>query len=116
VQSSRRSTSTRLQSGATTANADANGLTVEVILSDLFAAIAGRHFDLVVVNPPFFAKDPDDDAERAWFAGAQLEYFERFFAGLGDVVPPSPLSRPPRQLLQKSHRDPAPHATFGRRT
>ena len=39
---------------------------------------------VVVVNPPYFAKDPVHDAERAWFAGADLGYFERFFAGLGD--------------------------------
>ena len=75
---------------ATGANAAANGLTVEVVQSDLFAALDGRRFDLVVVNPPYFAKDPVDDAERAWFAGADLGYFERFFAGLGDHVTAGP--------------------------
>ncbi|MEP7112154.1 MAG: methyltransferase [Ilumatobacteraceae bacterium] len=69
---------------ATTSNAEANGLHIEVLPSDLFAALNGRRFDLIVVNPPYFAKDPVDDAERAWFAGADLGYFERFFAGLGD--------------------------------
>jgi release factor glutamine methyltransferase len=69
---------------ATAANATANGLDVEVLQSDLFASLPGRRFDLVVVNPPYFAKDPSDDAERAWFAGADLGYFEDFFAGLGD--------------------------------
>ena len=68
----------------TVSNAAANGLTIEVVRSDLFAELDGRRFDLVVVNPPYFAKDPVDDAERAWFAGADLGYFERFFAGLGD--------------------------------
>jgi release factor glutamine methyltransferase len=68
----------------TAANATANGLDVEVLQSDLFASLLGRRFDLVVVNPPYFAKDPADDAERAWFAGADLGYFEQFFAGLGD--------------------------------
>lgn len=69
---------------ATTSNAQANGLHVEVLHSDLFAALNGRRFDLVVVNPPYFAKDPVDDADRAWFAGADLGYFQRFFVGLGD--------------------------------
>ena len=67
---------------ATSANAADNGLTIEVLLSDLFAAVAGRRFDVVAVNPPYFAKDPVDDAERAWFAGADLGYFDRFFRGL----------------------------------
>lgn len=65
-------------------NAAANSLVVEVLQSDLFEELHDRHFDLIVVNPPYFAKDPVDDAERAWFAGADLGYFERFFAALGD--------------------------------
>ena len=71
---------------ATLANASANALTVEALQSDLFVALAGRRFDLVVVNPPYFDRDPADDAEHAWFAGAGLTYFDRFFAGLGEVV------------------------------
>jgi len=69
---------------ATIENATANHLRIEVVQSDLFAAVAGRRFDLVVVNPPYFAKDPVDDRERAWFAGTDLGYFERFFSGLSD--------------------------------
>ncbi len=69
---------------ATMSNATANGLNIEVLQSDLFAALDGRMFDLIVVNPPYYAKDPVDDAERAWFAGADLGYFERFFSGLGN--------------------------------
>ena len=68
---------------ATRANAVRNGLTVEVVESDLFAALGDRRFDLVVVNPPYYRKDPADDAERAWFAGIDLGYFDGFFDGLG---------------------------------
>jgi release factor glutamine methyltransferase len=75
---------------ATASNATANGVSVEVLQSDMFAALADRRFDLVVVNPPYFAKDPVDDAERAWFAGAELDYFEQFFAGLGNHLASRP--------------------------
>ncbi len=75
---------------ATAANAATNGLSVEVLQSDLFAALEGRRFDLVVINPPYFAKDPIDEAERAWFAGADLGYFDRLFAGLGDHMVDGP--------------------------
>ena len=68
---------------ATQVNAARNGLTVEVLASDLFAALGDRRFDLVVVNPPYYRKDPVDAAERAWFAGADLGYFDHFFSGLG---------------------------------
>jgi release factor glutamine methyltransferase len=36
----------------------------------------------VVINPPYFRKDPADDGERAWFAGANFEYFAALFAQL----------------------------------
>jgi len=77
--------------------ASANSLAVEALQSDLFAALAGRRFDLVVVNPPYFAKDPADDAERAWFAGADLGYFEQFFSGLGAHLVNAP--HPGRALM-----------------
>ena len=101
---------------ATAANAGANGLAVEALQSDLFASSAGRRFDLVVVNPPYFAKDPADDAERAWFAGADLGYFEQFFSGLGDHLVDRRASRPgadgaQRGLRHGRHRAPPPSAT-----
>ena len=89
---------------ATAANASANSLAVEALQSDLFAALAGRRFDLVVVNPPYFAKDPADDAERAWFAGADLGYFEQFFSGLGDASGQRPASRPGADGAQRGLR------------
>lgn len=60
-------------------NATDNGLPLDVRLSDQFAAVADERFDLVIVNPPYFQADPDDNAGRAWNAGAQFEYFERLF-------------------------------------
>lgn len=73
---------------ATRENAARNGLTVDAIESDLFGALGGRRFDLVVVNPPYYRKDPVDAAERAWFAGADLGYFDRFFGGIGAHLAP----------------------------
>lgn len=37
-------------------NAARHGVTIEFIESDWFAALAGRHFDLIVANPPYLAE------------------------------------------------------------
>jgi release factor glutamine methyltransferase len=76
--------------GAARANAVATGLdgTVEVVESDLFDALGGRRFDVVVANPPYFPSDPRTPADRAFHAGADFDWFRRFFAGLGDHVRP----------------------------
>lgn len=68
---------------ATRSNAARHAVAVEVVESDLFGAVeSGRTFDVLVVNPPYFRRDPVDAAERAWFAGAGFEYFAALFAQL----------------------------------
>lgn len=64
----------------TGANARRNNVAVAALESDLLDAVDGETFDLILVNPPYFAADPTDDASRAFFAGAGFEYFDRFFA------------------------------------
>jgi len=39
------------------ANAQANELDVEFVRSDWFAQLGGRHFDVVIANPPYLADD-----------------------------------------------------------
>ena len=70
----------------TRSNAERNSLTVDALESDLFDALGDRRFDVVAVNPPFYRRDPTTVAERAWLAGEDLGYFDRFFAGLGAHV------------------------------
>ncbi len=64
---------------ATAANAIANKLTVQTILSDLFQNVPEQEFDRVVVNPPYFKKYPATPEQHAWYCGEQLEYFQFFF-------------------------------------
>lgn len=54
-------------------NARANGVRVRPRRGDLFAAVAGERFDLVVANPPYLPAATDDlpggGPARAWDAG-----------------------------------------------
>ena len=64
------------------ANAARNGVGLDVRQSDLFARLGERSFDLLVVTPPYYPRDPASDAERAWFCGSDFDYFTRLFAQL----------------------------------
>jgi len=59
-------------------NVARNGYEVEVIESDLFGALAGRRFDLICFNVPFFARDPTTLLDAAFDAGRHLETIHRF--------------------------------------
>ncbi|MEM6283036.1 MAG: methyltransferase, partial [Chloroflexota bacterium] len=39
---------------------------VRVCESDLFAAVQGQQFDVVLFNPPFYTDAPRDDYDHAW--------------------------------------------------
>lgn len=59
-----------------------NSASLEIVCSDLYAGIPQQFFDVVAVNPPYYRKRPETDAERAWYCGADGEYFDGFFGGL----------------------------------
>jgi release factor glutamine methyltransferase len=54
-------------------NALLNGVGVEVRLGDLFSAVPGRRFDVIVTNPPYVPSSsrelPSSGPARAWEAG-----------------------------------------------
>jgi release factor glutamine methyltransferase len=52
---------------------------------DLFAAVPGERFDLILFNPPFLRGQPRDDRDRAWRSS---DVAERFAAGLGAHLRP----------------------------
>ena len=68
-------------------NALLNGLEerIEVREGDLFSAVAGQRFDLVLFNPPFFRGAPRDPLDAAW---RSQDVIERFAAGLPAALAP----------------------------
>jgi release factor glutamine methyltransferase len=67
-------------------NAKINQVPLIVIESDLFAAIPQQVFDIIVINPPYYFKQPVSHKERAWFCGKEGEYFRQLFAQIGNYA------------------------------
>jgi methylase of polypeptide subunit release factors len=72
---------------ATRANAQFNGLAarIEVLESDLFAALGSRRFELVLFNPPFLEGPPEGAGGRAW---RSTDVAGRLARGLPDHLAP----------------------------
>ncbi|MBK8193018.1 MAG: methyltransferase [Lewinellaceae bacterium] len=68
---------------ATRRNARENNLDIQAIESDLFDHVPPQRFDLVLINPPYYPQQPRNSAEKAFFAGEDLEYFDQLFRQLG---------------------------------
>jgi release factor glutamine methyltransferase len=66
-------------------NAKKNEVEIHICHSDLFDQIQGQ-FDLIVINPPYYAKDRTDEAALAWNCGRNFEYFEKLFKQLSPHI------------------------------
>jgi release factor glutamine methyltransferase len=73
---------------ATMENAKRNNVNISFFLSDLFHAIPPQQFDTIIVNPPYFKKEPASIEEKAWYCGENLDYFRNFFQQVGSFIHP----------------------------
>ncbi len=69
-------------------NAQENRVAVDVLESDLFAAIDGRVFDVIAFNIPFYPTVPSTDFEAAFRAGPELTTVRRFAEGAAAHLAP----------------------------
>ncbi len=65
-------------------NTELNNVKIEAIESDLFDKIERQYFDYIIINPPYFPKNPKNEKEFAWFCGEDFEYFKKLFAQLNN--------------------------------
>lgn len=63
-----------------------NNLELDVLYSDLFENIKHLHFDYIIINPPYYPKNPKNTKEQAWFCGENFEYFVRLFSELNTHI------------------------------
>jgi release factor glutamine methyltransferase len=63
-------------------NCRENNVRINIIESDLFDRVPLQAFDIIVINPPYYKKEPQSLADYAWFCGKNGEYFQNLFEGL----------------------------------
>lgn len=63
-----------------------NALPVQIIYSNLFDELQEKHFDYIIINPPYYPKTPKNTKEHAWFCGENFEYFEKLFQQLPSYI------------------------------
>jgi len=67
-------------------NAKLNSVNIKVVESDLFDRIETKEFNFIIINPPYYPKNPNNDEEFAWFCGNDFQYFKKLFNQIGNYV------------------------------
>lgn len=68
-------------------NARLNSVNVNVLHSNLLENLPSGSFDLVLINPPYYPRNPSNDRDLAWFCGKDFEFFHRLFSQLSLFYP-----------------------------
>lgn len=68
-----------------TLNAEKNDVTLKTMESDLFDELNPADYQYIIINPPYYPKDPQNLSDHAWFCGEEFEYFKKFFSQLKDA-------------------------------
>src|SRR6185369_690922 len=67
-------------------NAERNRVAMEVVESDVFSALGGRTFDVIVFNILFYPRAPRSHVEAAFYAGPGFETVRAFAAGCAQAL------------------------------
>jgi release factor glutamine methyltransferase len=67
-------------------NSRENNVQIDILRSDLFDEIPPQLFDIIVINPPYYKKDPESFSDYAWNCGSNGEYFTKLFTRLKEYI------------------------------
>tara|TARA_B110000208_G_C11617443_1_gene375911 strand:+ start:195 stop:872 length:678 start_codon:yes stop_codon:yes gene_type:complete len=63
-----------------------NNLEVDFVYSNLFENLQNKNFDYILINPPYYPKQPKNVKEQAWFCGDDFQYFKNLFNQLPPYI------------------------------
>ena len=67
-------------------NINENKVDIKIIKSDLFESFPKVLFDYIIINPPYYTKNPDTEEQFAWYCGNDHEFFRKLFLNLPDFI------------------------------
>jgi release factor glutamine methyltransferase len=63
-----------------TYNARLNNININIIESDLFDNIKPQVYEIIIINPPYYPKNPEVESDYAWYCGEGFEYYHKLFS------------------------------------
>lgn len=67
-------------------NMSDNNVSLDILQSDLFTDIPIKPYKFILLNPPYYKKDPQSFSQYAWYCGRNGEYFYKLFASLEQYI------------------------------
>lgn len=67
-------------------NSNKNNVQLQIIESDMFLNVEKQQFDIIVINPPYYKRDPISYKDYAWYCGEGGIYFHSLFESLGNYI------------------------------
>jgi release factor glutamine methyltransferase len=67
-------------------NSELNKTELTILHSDLFANIPVNHFETIIINPPYYKKEPTTNEEYGWYCGENGEYFQKLFSEIKNYM------------------------------
>jgi len=58
----------------------------EVVQSNLFEKVPSQTFDWIVINPPYYPRNPQNNRDYAWYCGENHEFFRDLFSQLDQYI------------------------------